>query len=247
MKTLMRSAALAGALLCLGAPSFGAMSASAQEAPAMTAAAHGPLLNLSAYGESKAAPDLATISLGVQTQAPTAAAAMAQNRTLMNGLMAALKKQGVAEKDIQTSGLNLSAQYAYENNQPPKLTGYQVSNTVTVTVYDLARLGQTVDAVVAGGGNQVNGISFGLKDPQAAEDSARLEAVKRLQAKAELYARATGKRIKALRVLSEGGSGVQTPQPVYRMAMKANAESTPVAPGELTLRVDVQATYELEP
>ena len=247
MKTLFRTAALVGVLLAAGAVGAQAQTAPPAMAPMMAMAAHGPLLNLSAYGEVKAAPDLATISLGVTTQATTAAEAMKQNRERMSGLMAALKKQGVADKDIQTSGLSLSAQYAYENNQPPRLTGYQAANTVSVTVHDLPRLGQTVDAVVAAGGNQVNGVSFGLKDPQSAEDGARLEAVKRLQAKAELYARATGKRIKGLRVLSEGGGEVSTPQPMFRMAMKANADSTSVSPGELTLRVDVQATYELEP
>jgi uncharacterized protein YggE len=207
----------------------------------------GPLLNLSAYGEVHAAPDLATISLGVTTQGATAAQAMGSNATQMSGLLAALKRQGIAEKDIQTSNLSLSAQYDYENGKAPVLKGYQASNTVTVTVRDLAKIGPTVDAVVAGGANQVNGISFGLRDPQSAEDAARVQAVQRLQAEAALYAKAAGLHVKALRSLSEGGG--YEPSPVRpMMLMKAAAPAaTQVEAGELDLRVQVQATYELEP
>ncbi|MBS0297800.1 MAG: SIMPL domain-containing protein [Proteobacteria bacterium] len=246
MKTAIRALTLAAALSA--ATALTAPVALAQEAPAIaTVPAKGPLLNLSAYGEVRAAPDMATINLGVSVQAPTAAEAMKQNAARMNGLIAALKRQGVAEKDIQTSGLSLSPQYAYEQNQAPKLTGYQANNTVTVTVFDLARLGQTIDATVGAGGNEISGISFGLRDPQAAEDAARVQAVKRLQAKAGLYAGAVGKRIVALKSLSEsGGYTPEPPRPLLRMAAM-KAESTPVAAGELTLRIDVQGTYELEP
>jgi uncharacterized protein YggE len=217
--------------------------------------AHGPLLSLSAYGETHATPDLATISLGVTVQAKTAGEAMRANADRMSGLIAALKRAGVEAKDIQTSNLNLQPQYDYHNgvsspggaSQPPTLTGYQASNQVSVTVYDLTRLGATVDAVVGAGANQISGISFGLRDPQSAEDAARLEAVKRLAAKAALYAQATGHKIKALRTFSEGGAvSVSPAQPRMYMAAKA-AAPTPIEAGQLDLRVDVNATYELEP
>lgn len=251
MKALLRSAALAGVLLATTAPA-----ALAQSAPAMPEGhgphhmtmQHGPALNLAAYGETRAAPDMATINLGVVTEAPTAAEAMRQNRARMTEVVAALRKHGIAERDIQTSGLNLSPQYTYRENQPPLLRGYQASNQVTVTVYDLARLGQAVDATVAAGGNQVNGISFGLRDPQTAENAARLAAVKALKAKADLYAGATGLKIKGLKSLSEsGGYTAPPPTPMYRAARaEAAMDSTPVAPGELVLRVDVQGVYEME-
>lgn len=249
MKTLVRAAALGLALM-----GSTALSAQAQTMPMgdhgdhMAMMRHGPMLSVSAYGEARVAPDMASITLGVVTEAPTAAEALRQNSTRMNQVIAALKRQGIAERDIQTSGLNIQAQYTYRENQPPELRGYQVSNVVTVTVYDLGKVGQAVDAVVSAGGNQVNGISFGLRDPQKAEDAARLEAVKRLQAKASLYAGAVGKPIKKLVTLSEGG-GYQPSPPVPMMAFRdkaASAESTPVASGELVLRVDVQAVYELE-
>lgn len=254
MKALFRSAALAGVLLAGAAPAALAQNASpaAPEAHGghhVMMMQHGPVLNLAAYGETRVAPDMATINLGVVTEAPTAAEAMRQNRERMTQVISALRKQGIAEKDIQTSGLNLSPQYTYRENQPPLLRGYQAANQVTVTVYDLAKLGQAVDAVVSAGGNQVNGISFGLRDPQTAENAARLAAVKALKAKADLYAQATGLRLKGLKSLSEqGGYSPPPPMPMYRMARAEAAmdASTPVAPGELVLRVDVQGVYELE-
>ncbi len=250
MKTLLRAALMGSALVCVGLSP-----AAAQDTghPAMPGGhhmmmSHGPMLNLSAYGEVKVAPDMATITTGVVTEAPTAAEAMRLNRERMTQVIATLRRQGIEERDIQTSGLNLSPQYTYRENEAPLLRGYLASNQVTVVVRDLNRVGAAVDAVVGSGANQVNGISFGLRDPQTAENAARVEAVRRVQAKAELYANATGKRIKGLKMLSEGGGYQPTPpRPMYRMEMAQAADaSTPVAPGELTLRVDVQAVYELE-
>ena len=203
-------------------------------------------LSLSAYGEVKAAPDMAGITLGVLTLAPTASAAMSQNAVQMDRIIASLKSAGVAAKDIQTSGLNLNAQYAYEQDKPPRLTGYQAANQVTITVYDLARLGRTLDAVVAAGANQINGISFGLKDPQAAEDAARLKAVQALQSKAQLYAGATSLRLVRLINLSEGSSVSQPPRPMAMYSVrKAETAPTPVEAGELDVRVDISGLYEL--
>lgn len=216
-------------------------------AAAADAAFSATTLNLSAAGETRIAPDQATITLGVQTQAATAAEAMAQNRARMNAVIAALKAERIAERDIQTAGLNLNAQYAYDNGKPPRLTGYQASNDVTVTVRDLAQLGAAADAVVKAGANQINGIAFGIANPRAAEDQARRAAVQTLSAKAALYAEATGLRIARLVNLSEaGGYAPPPPRPMFRMAAMADAaQTTPVQPGELTVRVEVSAIYEL--
>jgi hypothetical protein len=208
-----------------------------------------PKLHLSAYGEVKAAPDRAAISVGVQTLAPTAAQAMAQNRERMAKVMAMLMKQGLAARDIQTSSIDLNAQYSYNQNEPPKLTGYQASNAVTIMVNDLPRLGPVLDAVVEAGVNQVNGISFGLKNAQGLEDAARLAAVKALKAKADLYATATGYRSLRLVNLSEDG-GSPEPRPIALMAMakmSADGGSTPISGGELTVRIDVTGDYALVP
>jgi uncharacterized protein YggE len=231
---------LAAALLGCAAA---APMAHAQESDAVFRAT---TLSLSAFGETKIAPDQATITLGVSVQAPTAAAAMAQNRTRMNATIAALKAQGIAERDIQTSGLNLNPQYVYEQNKPQRLTGYQAANDVTITVRDLAKLGTVVDAVVAAGANQINGIAFGLANPRAAEDAARKAAVQALSAKAALYAEATGTRLVRLVNLSEGGGYTpQPPRPMFRMAAMADAAPTPVQPGELSVRIDVTGMYEV--
>jgi len=241
MLTPIRAAAFSLALALSAVP------AALAQAPAPTPESmfQATTLNLSAHGETRVAPDMATISLGVMTQATTAQAAMQANATRMTQVTAALRKAGIAEKDIQTSGLNLNPQYRYEDNKPPILVGYQASNQVTIAVHDLARLGAAVDATVAAGVNQINGISFGLDDPTAAENAAREAAVRNLQAKAELYARATGHRIQRLVTLSEGGSySPSPPMPVMAMA-RMKDESTPVSPGELRVRIDVTGLYQL--
>jgi uncharacterized protein YggE len=247
MKTLMRTAgpaALCALALAGAAPAAVAQTAAPAAADTMFRTT---TLNLSAYGEARVAPDKASITLGVMTEAPTASAAMEQNRVRMTEVIAALKRAGIAERDVQTSGLNLNPQYAYRENEPPRLTGYQASNQVTITVNDLNRLGAAIDATVSAGANQIQGISFGLKDPSTAENQARLDAVKALQAKASLYAQATGHRVSRLVSLSEGG-GYAPPPPMPVMAM-ARAEkfdaSTPVQPGQLTVRVDITGLYEL--
>ena len=246
MKTLMRAAALGLVLTATAA----APAALAQAAPpAADTMFRATTVNLSAYGETRIAPDMATITLGVMTEGKTAAEAMQANATRMSTVMGSLRKAGIADKDIQTSNLNLNPQYKYQENQPPLLVGYQASNNVTITVHDLKRLGAAVDASVTAGANQVHGISFGLDDPSAAENAAREAAVKALAAKADLYARATGHKVSRLVSLSEGGG--YTPQPPMPMAMYAKREmasdaaGTSVSGGELKVRIDISGLYEL--
>ena len=242
MKTFLR----AGALGVILAASAATMTLAQAAPPAAESMFRATTLNLAAYGEVKAAPDMASINLGVMTEAKTAQAAMQANAARMTEVMTALRKAGIAAKDIQTSGLNVNPQYVYEQNVPPRLTGYQASNQVTVVVHDLTKLGAAVDATVSAGANQVNGISFGLNDPTAAENAAREDAVKALQAKADLYARATGYRIGRLVSLGEGGGYTpRPPVPMMAYASKREAMDTPVSAGELNVRIDVNGLYEL--
>jgi uncharacterized protein YggE len=235
----------ASALLALAmVAAIAAGNAQAQDAGA--AVFHATTLNLSATGEVKAAPDQATITLGVRTTGKTAAQAMAANRDRMATTIAALTAEGIAKKDIQTSNLSLAAQYAYEPNQAPRLTGYEADNQVSVVVHDVSRVGAAVDAVTAGGANQVSGVAFGLADPQPIMDEARRAAVKTLRARAELYAQASGLRIVRLVNLAEGA--VDQPverRPMAMMAMAKAAAPTPVEPGQLTIDVQLSAVYEL--
>ena len=242
MKTLFRAAALSALILA------GSAAAASAQTVASDAAFRATTLNLSAYGETRVAPDQATISLGVQNDAPTAAEAIRQNAAKMTQVIAALRKAGIPEKDIQTSNLSVSPQYVYQENLPPRLTGYQVSNQVTVTSHDMSRVCQLVDATVNAGADTVGGISFGLNDSTAAENDARVKAVQALQAKADLYARATGYHLVRLISLSEGSSYAapppMPPSPMY-MAKAERDVSTPVSAGETRVRVDVSAVYEL--
>ncbi|HLK23160.1 MAG TPA: SIMPL domain-containing protein [Caulobacteraceae bacterium] len=229
-----------------------ALASLAAAAPAGAQAASGgqtmfdaTTLTLSADGQTKIVPDRATITLGVQVTDPTAQAAIRDNAEQMAHVMTALRTAGVPDKDVQTSNISLAAQYTYVQNEPPKATGYEASNEVTITVEDLAKLGPIIDAVAASGANQVNGVSFGLRDPTAAENAARLDAVRALQARADLYAQATGYHVARLVNLSEGEAPSAPIRPMMFAARAAQATPTPVSPGELTVDVIVNATFEL--
>lgn len=205
-----------------------------------------PALTLAAHGEVRLAPDMATISFGVVTEAATAQEAMALNARRMAEVTAALRAAGIAPRHVQTSGLSLSAQYDYVENSPPRLRGYQASNRVSVIVEDLDRTGRVVDAVVAAGVNQIDGVAFGLQDPTAAENAARRLAVRALQDKAALYAEALGVPLGGIRALTEGGGyAPRPPQPMYARAEMSADVATPVSPGELTVRIDVTGVYDL--
>jgi hypothetical protein len=205
----------------------------------------GTALTVTAEARASAKPDLATVSAGVVTEAPTAEAALAANAQRMTAVMAALRRAGVAERDIQTSQLSVQPQMVYAENVPPRISGYQATNTVNVKVRAMNNVGKVVDAVVAQGSNQLQGVSFGLDDPDAALNGARAEALRRARARADLYAGAAGMRVHRIVAIAEG-SDVRPPMPMPVMAMaRAAAESTPVAPGEIDLTATVTVTFEL--
>ena len=207
----------------------------------------GPMLELTASGEQDAAPDMAQLHLSVEASGHSAAQAMAGDAQRMAQVLAVLKQAGVADRDLQTSGLSLSPQYVYEQNLPPRLTGYQASNGLLVTVRSLAQLGPIADAVAGAGVTSIGQIEFAMANPQAAQDSARLAAVKALEDKAALYARATGYKIKALVKLTEGGDfSVSPPMPRMMAAMNARAVSTPIEAGEMKVRMEISGVFELE-
>ncbi len=229
--------------------------AMAQAAPAAPVAPVAPAamvmpttLSLSVTGEVSAAPDMATVSFAVVTQGKTASDAMKANNVRMNAVIASLKAAGIAAKDIQTSNLNLNPQYVYKDNLPPTLTGYEARDQITVRVNDLAQTGAVIDAVVKAGINQIDSIGFGLKDDDAVLDQARQKAVTSLNQRANLYASATGLKIKRLLSLEEGASSYQPPVPMMAMRSKGFIAdtSTPVSAGELKESVTITATFELE-
>ena len=206
----------------------------------------GTRLDVVATGEVTRVPDVARISAGVVTQAPTASAALSGNSERMARVMAALKRAGVADRDIQTSALSLNPNYRYAENQPPVLTGYGASNQVTVRFRDIARAGAILDALVREGANQISGPNLEIDKPEAALDEARVRAVAQARARADLYARAAGLRVARILTISETGGGYQPPPPppMYARAMADSAE-TKIAPGEQAVQVQVSVSFEL--
>jgi hypothetical protein len=213
----------------------------------MTHAASGPVVTLTAEARVERAPDLAAMSAGVVTQAATAGEAMRLNAEAMSRVIAAVRRAGVADRDVQTSGLSLQPQYDYQDRRSPRLTGYQASNQVSVRLRELDRAGRVIDALVEAGANQVSGPGFEIAEPDAALDAARAAAVAKARTRADLYARALGMRVKRVVSLAEGFERAPGPMPVPRMAMAAeSAADTPIAPGELALTARVTLTVELE-
>lgn len=206
-------------------------------------------LSLTGHGEVRIAPDLATVAAGVSSNAKTAGEALAANTADMEKVMAALKAAGIAETDIQTSSFMVQPRYDYYNDgRTPRLTGYDVSNTVTVTLRKLETLGVVLDQLVQAGANQIHGVSFGVDKPDAALDEARKQAVADARHKAEIYATAGNIRIGKVLSIAEGSSG-QPPVPIVRarmMAAEAAASPVPIAAGEQTLGIEVNIIWEIE-
>ncbi|MFA0922204.1 SIMPL domain-containing protein [Xanthomonas fragariae] len=233
-------------LLALSIAAGTAMNAHAQTDSSHTISNDGTLLNVSAEAEAKRIPDIATLSAGVVTQAADGNAAMRQNAEQMSKVMAAVKAAGIADKDVQTSGINLSPQYTYKEKEAPKINGYQASNTVNLKVRDIARLGKVLDALVAQGANDINGPSFSIDQPEPAYDEARVAAVEKAQARAETYAKSLGLKVRRIVSISEGRGGGVRPMMMSTSMRSAKAEmDTPVAPGESTLSINLNVTFEL--
>lgn len=235
---MMRKTALGlGLLAALAAPAMAAETATGMTPTSLT---------LTATAQVARAPDLVTLSGGVSTSAPTAAAAMAENARTMTAVIAAVKKAGVAERDVQTQGLSLQPQYSYESRKQV-LTGYQASNTVRLRLRDVANVGALLDTLVKAGANQISGPDFALDKPEAALDEARREAVAMAQARAALYAQAAGMKVVRIADISEGSIGTPEPRPMMRsMAVAEDSGAPPVQPGEVSLGVSLTVRFELE-
>lgn len=207
-------------------------------------------IRVTGEGKSSAAPDMATIHTGVVTQAPSAAEALAANNERMRALFDKLKELGIAEKDTQTSNLNVQPVYSQsqdpKHRETPRIVAYQVSNQVRVKVRKLDGLGQALDELVTSGSNQLNGISFELADPSEALDKARTEAVKDAKKRAELYAQAAGVRVGEIQEISEPQAAPPRPLFMGRAAAMEAASAVPVATGELDFHAQVNIVFTLD-
>jgi uncharacterized protein len=222
-----------------------ALALGAAPQPAAAQAAPPRIITMTGHGEARVTPDTAMLSAGVSAQAPTATAALATNTTRMQAVMAALKKLGVPDKDIRTSNFSVSPQYANGNGEAPRITGYQTNNQVEVRLEDVSKLGVTLDALVTAGANQMNGVSFSIRNDTELLAQARAAAVAEARLKAETFAKAAGVGVGP--VLSIGESSNEVPRPMYRMQTAiVSAVRTPVALGEQSISADVTIIWEIK-
>ena len=231
--------------LALGAATIPA--ALSAQATAVIQPLAGTRLDISATGEVTRVPDVAIISAGVMTRSSTATGAIQENATRMERVRAALKRAGIADRDIQTSQISLNPDYRYVENQPPQLTGYNASNQVSIRFRDIRNTGRILDALVAEGANQINGPTLTIDKPEAALDEARANAIAVGRARAELYARALGMRVVRLLSVSESGGYAAPPPMPYVMRAEAaqGAADSKIDPGEQKLQVSLAMSFEL--
>ncbi|WP_182085522.1 SIMPL domain-containing protein [Aureimonas sp. ME7] len=227
-------------------------SALAQEAKAPVPAR----ISVSGEGQASAAPDLAVTQLTVMRAAPTAAEALKAANEAIDGVRGALPSFGVEPRDMQTAGFQIAPQYRYDNKPdgtqgPPTVTGYEVRNTLSVKVRDLARLGELLDRAVQLGVNEGGNISFQIEDSSALENAARKSAVEKARASAQALAEAAGLQLGRIVSIENGASAFPPPMPApmgaMRMMASDMAAKVPVEIGENTVSADVRIVYELQP
>lgn len=238
--------ALAGAGLA-GAAGASAPAA-AQEAYAIEVGADQTVLDLVVRGTTTRVPDIVTISAGVTSEAGNASEALRLNSASMQRVVEALRDLGVARRDIRTQQINLSP--IYEDRRyggVAKISGYRASNMVSVRFREIEQSGRVLDILVGEGANQINGPSFELDDPAEALDEARRDALEQGRERAELYAKALGKRVVRLAHFSEGRSRMPSPIVVTgaRMEMDA-AAAPPIEAGEQEIGVSLEMRFILE-
>jgi uncharacterized protein len=205
-------------------------------------------ISVNGEGEVFAKPDTARFAAAVVTQAQTAEAATAANSEAMNRVFAALNQLGIPANKVQTSNFSVQPQYppfrADAPAAPRTITGYQVSNQVTVTVDDLSKLGPALDLLVRSGANQVGSVFFSVADPKPLAQRARAEAVADAAAKARTLATAAGVTLGPLLAIQEGPGLIR---PVAPLALRqAEAAAPPIAAGEQPFIVTVTMTYGIQ-
>jgi uncharacterized protein YggE len=233
-------AALAALALLPAAPA----SAQFHTPPAIPPLA-GTRLDIAATGEVSRVPDIVRVTAGVATLAPTAAEALRENAALMVRVRAALAGAGIAERDVQTQSLALTAVYRSGNYPRDQITGYRASNALIIRFREVRGAGPVLDALVAAGVNEIRGPILGFDNPEAARDEARGIAIRTARMRAELYAQALGMRVKRVVAVSEmmqyGADAV-----AGLVNMQASNASTAIDPGGRQISATVNVTFELE-
>jgi uncharacterized protein YggE len=204
-----------------------------------------PHITVSGAGEVDAKPDMATISVGVVTEAESASAALDQNNERMQKLFDKLKERDISERDMQTANFNVSPKYQHhpQGKEASRIVGYSVSNEVRIRVRRLSGLGRILDELIQDGANQVHGISFSVDDETNLLDEARKKAMADARRKAELLADAADARLGPPLLIRD--QQPSRPMPIARFRMADVAQAVPVASGEVTHSASVEVTYGL--
>jgi uncharacterized protein len=219
---------------------------------AQTTRSDSPILTVSGSGQARVAPDEATVRLGVLAQAPTAREAQDKVNRSAQAVLDAIRKLGVQPERIQTTGLSLGPQYSQERagSQGPRITGYQASNTVSVLLEDLSKVGPVIDAGLTSGANNLEGVEFGLRNDDAARAAALTGAVRSARIKAEALAKALRVKLVEIVEVAEGGISISPPPSPFRgrVAMAAEAMvATPVSAGEVGVDAGVTVRWRIAP
>lgn len=195
-------------------------------------------------GRVSVVPDLADLRLGVTVARPKVDAARAEAARTMDAILAAVDAAGVVRRDVRTTQLSIQPRYDYRDGRPPTLTGYELANVVEVTIRDLAKLGDVVDASLAAGATSMDGLTFRVDDPEPIEREARQLAMADARARAEVLAAAGGLQIDGISEIVEGGvARPPTPFPKAERMMLAADAATPVEAGVLEVVVNVTVTF----
>lgn len=206
------------------------------------------LLTVSGRGEVTERPDIATVSLGAESQANTAESAQDAVDGTMQQVLARIKAVGIPENEIQTAGVNLSPVYSTpkpgQENEPPHITAYRASNEVRVRTTHLKLVGALIDAGLKTGANRLEGIEFGLVDDVHARAEALKQAAHEAQVKAQALADALGLKLVAVKKVNESGVNPQPPRPL--IAMRAEMAATPVEPGQVKVDASVSVEFKIE-
>ncbi|MBN2550463.1 MAG: SIMPL domain-containing protein [Anaerolineales bacterium] len=204
-------------------------------------------ITVTGSGKALLTPNIAYINIGVHTEEMTAVSAVKANSQLADKVIAALKSFGIDEKDIQTTNFSIYPQPQYDaEGKPTGEIKYIVDNTVYVTVRDLTKIGELLDAAVEAGANNISGIQFDVADKSKALTAARQAAVENARLVAEELVSAAGVTLGAVQTINVYGD--TSPMPVmYDMAMvkSVEASSVPVSPGQMTITVQVNIVYEI--
>ena len=208
-----------------------------------------PQIVTNAQGEVRATPDRATVSIGVQTRAATAADAAAQNSRKQAAVIAAIKARGIAADQIGTSNFNVipETRYDREGQAAPRTTSYLVMNTVTVEVRRIDLVGGVIDAALGAGANQINSLTFGITVADSARRAALASAVAKARADAEVMARAAGGTLGPLIELVAADVYIPSPRPVMAMAKVDASEGVPIEAGQEVIRANVSARWQFIP